>query len=891
MMRWIFLVLLATFPAFGQGLTTAPAAVYPLTVNGWFDYGTGTPGTGSCATGTFTGTCIFYLTSANVGGSCTGQPPPVVDTPSTAIMCDSNTSLTSIFTAKIRTGKPDWILFKKGDVWVDVSIGSNAGHLGGTACGNVWNFNQVIVGTGCSSGLSCATPARIGSWPSTAARRPQLQLALLGGGAFLWNSGGDNVAINGIDFYVYKRDPNNPSFDATNAPANGPAASNNLSRTTCVIWEDLKVAWGVVPLSLIAQGAFGTYNTGLYINRIVSSDAWGSGGGGGALISGVCPLLNINQSVWNHNGWAPAASFNGTVNGTTLTVNSFTGTGNTISLKQTVSFTGVTGSPVITGTQSVNYDGTGTYTISVLQSAIGPIAMTAAIAGDDGRNQFSHGIYDTETGCGSNVTGNVFTYNSENGMLQRPGGTAYNNFFSGNNAGVIQWGGALPGVNSLDHNIVLDGEVAGTSAPTAITVYGAFATSASNFSGIPLQGLISTAITNNIIANTTAATTQAIALAQATLGLPATNGDTVSGNIIYNWGATSAITNTPGGITGLGAMAPGTGYVNGYYAHVAMTGGSCSGVFMNVLVSGGSVQHLDFVSNSGQGNDLSTNIGKNYQAGDILTNNGGIPGLTGMQYTITAVDPTSGGIMAGTVSNPGTGGVAGAGPYTNIPMVYVSGSMAGTGAFATAINNGNGQVTQIFIPNTDYGQPPIVGNIANPGTGCAAGNTLTTSNSNLGGSGSGFSVSVASVATNTITNNTICVSGTCTPPTTYPNPGNAALANYSSQVLGNGTTAWSGTGSITDNVLTTSTNNGLAVGQLLYGAGVYPTTYITGGSGTTWTVNYTYPSPISAEAMTTTPPDFVTCVKNNYKDAWNSLCTAAAINNWVRDQFGQTHVN
>lgn len=81
-------------------------------------------GTGTCgdSSGTYTGTCIVYVSSSGNDGTCTSFTPPATNSP-------SNTCATfSAAFSKFRQGMPDWILVERGGTLVPTSqvIVSNA---------------------------------------------------------------------------------------------------------------------------------------------------------------------------------------------------------------------------------------------------------------------------------------------------------------------------------------------------------------------------------------------------------------------------------------------------------------------------------------------------------------------------------------------------------------------------------------------------------------------------------------------------------------------------------------------------------------------------------------------------------------------------------------------
>jgi hypothetical protein len=123
----------------------------------------------------------------------------------------------------------------------------------------------------------------------------------------------------------------------------------------------------------------------------------------------------------------------------------------------------------------------------------------------------------------------------------------------------------------------------------------------------------------------------------------------------------------------------------------------------------------------------------------------------------------------------GGSGYVNAAYYYNVPLTGGS----GTGATATFTVSG-GAVTVVNL----YGGP------ASPsaevaGSGYVVGDILSASNTHLGGSGSGFSIRVASLGINTIGTNVIDAAGTnnaVIPPEPFPSPTAASLGSYYSYI-------------------------------------------------------------------------------------------------------------
>src|SRR5262249_36996943 len=107
---------------------------------------------------------------------------------------------------------PDWLLLKKGDTWTDEQFGSPFSH----------------------SGRSASEPLLLSSYGTGA--RPLLKVSstnntnLVGIGTFGGaGTGGDYLAIVGIEFYAYTRDPGSPSYNAADTVISGAQFLNPIN--------------------------------------------------------------------------------------------------------------------------------------------------------------------------------------------------------------------------------------------------------------------------------------------------------------------------------------------------------------------------------------------------------------------------------------------------------------------------------------------------------------------------------------------------------------------------------------------------------------------------------------------------------------------------------------
>jgi hypothetical protein len=183
-----------------------------------------------------------------------------------------------------------------------------------------------------------------------------------------------------------------------------------------------------------------------------------------------------------------------------------------------------------------------------------------------------------------------------------------------------------------------------------------------------------------------------------------------------------ATTATSGGqagiITALGSITAGTGYVNGTYTNVSLTGGSGSGAKATVVVSGTGVTSV-----------VPSSFGIHYVASDVLSaNNASLGGSgSGFSVPVSAIQGSGTGMIG--VLGSLTGGSGGTtGTYPNVALT------GGFGTNATAtITVAGGAVTQVTV--------------LNPGAAYVVGDTLSAASGSIGNV-TGFSVVVNSVAIN-----------------------------------------------------------------------------------------------------------------------------------------------
>jgi hypothetical protein len=148
----------------------------------------------------------------------------------------------------------------------------------------------------------------------------------------------------------------------------------------------------------------------------------------------------------------------------------------------------------------------------------------------------------------------------------------------------------------------------------------------------------------------------------------------------------------------LGIITPGTGYTDGSYSNVPLTGGTGSGATADITVVGGEVTFI-----------LSGSFGSGYTNGDILSvSNANLGGTIATFGILTSGSSYTDGV------------------YLNVPLI----GGTGTGAIADII------VTAGIISTVT---------IVNGGTGYLTTDILSALAADIGGTGAGFSVAIATL--------------------------------------------------------------------------------------------------------------------------------------------------
>jgi len=171
--------------------------------------------------------------------------------------------------------RPDWLLLKRGDEWEE--------HLGGVS----------------KSGQSASEMALI-SYYGTSPKRPLLKSS--GGTAFSICCGFHaNLALVGLEFYSYTRDPASPHFDENSGSSTG---IRRFGSGGNLLIEDCKFSF--FRTNVLQTGDTRAENIKFHRNIVV--DNYSSSSHSQGIYAHNVDGLIITENVFDHNGWNPNVS-------------------------------------------------------------------------------------------------------------------------------------------------------------------------------------------------------------------------------------------------------------------------------------------------------------------------------------------------------------------------------------------------------------------------------------------------------------------------------------------------------------------------------------------------------------------------------------------------------
>jgi hypothetical protein len=468
-------------------------------------------------------------------------------------------------------------------------------------------------------------------------------------------------------------------------------------------------------------------------------------GGVNGVIGAIGGINSGNYYTSSTTGYVTAS-----ISGTVMTVTAVSS--GALVVGQTVFGTGVTANTTITSFGSGS-GGVGTYNVSTSQT----VASTSISCIGVFRNTPLTG------GSGTGATANIIILNSRvysveivNAGVNYAVGDSLSATFAGSTNGIATISAVTGGSNYTNGTytaVPLTGGT-GTGAKATIVVAGNTVTSvtvtsagtgytvadAMSASSALLGNGINTLNTGSLVggANYGTGTYTNVPLtggtgsnAQATIVVGA-GGDVTSVTLTaqgINYAALdvlSAAASNLGGVTNgvgtLGSITAGANYTNGTYTNVPLTGGAGTGALATIVVSSNTVTSVTVTTkgnNYAVANTLSasaSNIGNGIQSLGTITGGGA--------YTANGILTTNT-LVGGTLYTNGT--------YTG---VFLTGG-TGSGVVATIIVSG-GAVTSVTLTET--------------GSGYTVADTLSANAVDIGGTGSGFSIKVATVGAATFNN-------------------------------------------------------------------------------------------------------------------------------------------
>ena len=362
---------------------------------------------------------------------------------------------------------------------------------------------------------------------------------------------------------------------------------------------------------------------------------------------------------------------------------------------------------------SVNNEGIGSGTASFTVSS--PLDTLGAITPGSGYTNGTYTNVPLTGGSGSGATADISV--TSNGVASVTIVNDGNGYLVGDSLSAsaltlgegVQTLGAITGGELYTNGTYLNVPLLNAASTPAGT--GSGATANITVSGGAVTGV--TIAERGIGYKTTDVLTAAAANIGGVSGVIATYGQLVAGSL-YTAGTYTGVNFTGGsgtgavgtvevaenGITAVSGIVSGSGYTNGSFTGVALTGGSGTGALATVTCSAGNVVAV-----------VITYSGNNYAANDVLS--------------CSAASIGNGVTAFGSIT-AGSGYVNGV--YPNVTLT----GGTGTGARAT-ITVTSGYVSSVVLTYA--------------GIGYTAADSLTTANTNLGGSGSGFAVVASTVAT------------------------------------------------------------------------------------------------------------------------------------------------
>lgn len=472
-------------------------------------------------------------------------------------------------------GTASWLLLKDNDTWPDEVFGFWSNTTGRSAT------EPMVIGSYTTTTPGVVNPPDVGA-------RPMIKSA--GGdalGTILFFQGaatdGSFMALIGIEFYCYKRNPADAGHDYTYYTQTC-AAFSHVCPFDTFIMEDCKFSFYTAGPSFNVNASPQTRSKGLSVRRNVSCDHYAGNVGthSQGLYFDYTDNAVIEENLIDNNGWNATLSAHQPVTISIASPGVVTWTGHPFVAGQVYSSrirfftTGALPTGLLDSNSALNLYfvktvlDVNTFTVSATDGGAA-IVTTGTQSGtqsaqmyDASPDQFNHGIYagadDTPLPLPTNMTvsGNILSRNSSHGAQIRGGGTVFNNCFC-NNADAMN---IFTQRSYVGWNVVTEAKDIEPLMPLC--------------RGIEIdEGADGSLVEHNIVANASVGSTS-FAFGLLAIPPPAAVGVTMNSNIVYAHG------------TGAWTFGSASSLAQAFYDQGTTTGGSG-----NSVTAGGGGSFLD----------------------------------------------------------------------------------------------------------------------------------------------------------------------------------------------------------------------------------------------------------------------------------------------------------
>ena len=185
--------------------------------------------------------------------------------------------------AQTRAGYPDWVLFKRGDTFIQ-TVGSNI-----------------------RSGRSATEPFFIGAYGSSGAS-PLLKTGIAAG---LWAMGNKAwVAVSGIDFYAHTRNPSGGEYTGTSGDAGFWFLAQSIGeKIQGILIEGCKFRF--YTFGIVMNGYQDVIDGITFYRNVITDSYVASGGNSQGIYVYRIKNIVIKENVFDHNGWYSKAGTGG----------------------------------------------------------------------------------------------------------------------------------------------------------------------------------------------------------------------------------------------------------------------------------------------------------------------------------------------------------------------------------------------------------------------------------------------------------------------------------------------------------------------------------------------------------------------------------------------------